>query len=209
MLETLVAKIDEQAPNLPLIFLGDYVDRGPDSAGVLSRLKSLDDTPSRQTTCLMGNHDVMMLDFLDHPEQDGPRWLNYGGIQTLESFGIPPMDQSPTMMRDQLLSKIDPSLLSWLRQRPLIWQSGNIVASHAGGNPNRPIEPNREHSLLWGHPDIHTKPRRDDLWVVHGHFADDEAYIKNNRICVDTRAHRSGQLTAAIISPESVEFIST
>ncbi len=209
LLNELLLSIDETAPEIPLVFLGDYVDRGPDSAGVLPRLKTLEETSDRLIVSLMGNHDVMMLDFLDTPEQEGPRWLKYGGVQTLESFSIDPTEQPMTVLRDQLLTQIDPDLLSWLRQRPLIWQSGNIIASHAGGNPNQPVDPNRGHSLLWGHPDIHTIPRRDGLWMIHGHFAGDEAYVKSARICIDTRAYRSGHLTAAIISTKGVEFLST
>ncbi|SLN32431.1 Serine/threonine-protein phosphatase 1 [Roseovarius albus] len=209
LLEPLLAKIQQNAPDLPLIFLGDYVDRGPDSAGVLARLKSLEETSKQQVVSLLGNHDVMMLSFLDTPEQEGPRWLRYGGEQTLESFGLSTANQSMTTLRDQLLENIDPALLEWLRARPVVWQSGNVIASHAGGNPNRPIEPHRGHSLLWGHADIHTTPRTDGLWMVHGHFAGDEAYVKDGRICIDTRAHSSGVLTAAIISQEGIEFLST
>lgn len=209
LLLNLLKKIDDTTSDLPLVFLGDYVDRGPDSAGVLSKLKSLEETSKRQVITLMGNHDVMMLGFIDTPEEEGPRWLKYGGSQTLESFGIVCAEQSMTSMRDQLLSKIDPALLIWLRNRSLYWQNGNVITSHAGGNPNLPIDPTRGHSLLWGHPDIHTTQRTDGLWVVHGHFAGDEAYVKDGRICLDTRAYRSGILTAAVISPDGIEFLST
>jgi len=73
-------------PDAPRVFVGDYVDRGENSADVLRTLFALKD--DRKVVCLIGNHEDMMLGFIDDPEKKGARWLRYGGLQTLASFGI-------------------------------------------------------------------------------------------------------------------------
>mgnify|MGYP001951770689 CR=1 FL=1 len=87
MLELIDAHIGgTSAADPKLIFVGDYIDLGPDSAVVLTRMKELQEAFPDNVTCLMGNHEKMLLDFLDQPETRGVRWLKNGGLQTLASF---------------------------------------------------------------------------------------------------------------------------
>ncbi|SHM61246.1 serine/threonine protein phosphatase 1 [Roseovarius litoreus] len=207
LLDALIAKLATEAPDLPLVFVGDYVDRGPDSAGVLRRLMELD-PDATGGGCLLGNHEAMMLEFLDTPDSAGRLWMANGGAETLRSFGIAdPEDHPFETLRDRLRAAAGDALLDWLAQRPLIWQSGNVVVSHAGGDPNLPIEPRRGHGLLWGHPHLFDTPRKDGLWMVHGHFILDAPVMKAGRIGIDTGAFQTGRLTAAIIEPGYVRFI--
>ena len=81
------------------VFVGDYVDRGPTSAEVLTRLMTPEGAGG-QVICLMGNHEKMMLDFLDHPIERGRRWLRNGGDRTMESFGV--LDATEKSSDDQL-----------------------------------------------------------------------------------------------------------
>lgn len=207
LLDTLLARLPPESADMPLIFLGDYIDRGPDSAGVLRRLMALDDRDD--VTCLMGNHEAMMLEFLTTPEASGPLWIRNGGDATLRSFGIDPASAPWPELAEALRQSAGGTLLSWLSARPLIWKSGNVVASHAGGDPLAPIEPRRGHGLLWGHPDFLAKPRNDGLWMVHGHYIVDEPRIAQGRISIDTGAYRTDRLTAAIIDVSGVRFVST
>lgn len=87
-----------------LVFLGDYVDRGKRSADVLEYLLGLSLSDPDAVVCLMGNHERMLLDFLDQPQKAGPRWLRYGGIETLESYGITGIDTDAS--KEELLKPV-------------------------------------------------------------------------------------------------------
>lgn len=211
-LSNLLAMLRSDAPGLPLVFVGDYLDRGPDSAGVLRTLHLLE-TENPDVVCLKGNHEAMALEFIDFPESSGRNWLKHGGAQTLDSYGLalpdPEDDTEMVRARDAFLDKAGTSLVTWLRDRPVIWQNGNVVVSHAGGDPSQPIEPRRGHGYLWGHRDFLKKPRQDGLWMAHGHYVTKEASAKTGRIAVDTGAYLTGHLTAAIVEDGNVRFLST
>ncbi len=214
LLVQLLTQIDRSASDLPLVFVGDLVDRGPDSSGVVSRVMSMCEESPENVICLKGNHEAMMLDFVDVPSKSGHVWLRNGGDKTLESFGIEPPanlgdEDILERVRDALLEHVGCDLIHWLRTRPLIWQSGNVAVTHAGGDPAQTLESRRGHGLLWGHRDFLRKTRTDGLWMVHGHYASERASAQNGRISVDTGAYASGTLSAAVIAPGKVEFLST
>lgn len=196
-------------PEDQLIFVGDYIDRGDQSADVL---RMLHDQPD--AVCLMGNHEEMMLKFIDAPAKHGGRWLHYGGLQTLASFGITQIDEAAPVekleqIRDELVKVMGPELLEWLRDLPSYWQSGNVVVTHAGADPQLSIEKQNPKHLRWGHPDFERRRRTDGLWVVHGHTIVDIPWMGAGRINVDTGAHATGRLTVATISDTGVTFNST
>jgi serine/threonine protein phosphatase 1 len=207
-LARLLDRIAAEAPEHQVIAVGDVVDRGEDSAGVLRRLAGRGDV-----LCLMGNHEAMLLEFLDEPERRGPRWLWNGGLQTLASFGVGGVVTSagPEMLRDardRLVDAMGEELIRWIRARPLGCRSGNVAVVHAGADPAHPLEDQDEDVLLWGHPDFMARPRSDGVWVVHGHTILPEPVAESGRIGVDTGAYATGRLTAALIGPGAVEFIS-
>lgn len=204
----LLRGLREDVPDLPVVSVGDLIDRGPDSAGVLD----LADRAGVQ--CLRGNHETMLLEFIDNPASDGPRWLANGGVQTLESFGVtPPGPDAPVdrlcEARDAFLYAIGSTLVDRIRAMPLIWKTGNVAVVHAGPDPRAPLDPSRAHGILWGHPDFFREPRSDGTWIVHGHYARAQPDVAPGRIGIDTTAYQSGMLTAAVISPGSVRFLST
>jgi len=156
----------------------------------------------------------MMLDFLEHPLSSGPRWLRNGGLQTLASFGVSGLTDTTTgpgleTARDALALAMGDGMIKWLKARPLYFQTGNVVVTHAGADPSLAIEDQDEVNLLWGHPDFSRKPRPDGLWIVHGHRIVDTPRAENGVISIDTGAYATNRLTAALIAPDSVEFIST
>lgn len=209
LLESLLGRIEADYPDIPIVCVGDLVDRGEDSATVLRRVHALC-TGSRRVYCLMGNHERMMLDFLDDPEKNGPRWLRYGGLQTLASFKVSyrgPQDLAHAA--DALEAALGTGLLEWLRALPTSWQSGNVAVVHAGANPAKPMSDQSEAALLWGHPEFGKTPRTDGVWVVHGHTIVEGAVTENGLISVDTGAYASGVLTAALIGVDGVTFMST
>lgn len=192
-----------------LVFVGDYIDHGPDSAGVLARLQDLTRDFPDNVTCLMGNHERMMLDFLADPALRGPRWLREGGGATLQSFRISADDLHANAPADnwahaatRLEDALGPQTRAWLEARPLSWSSGNLWAVHAGADPSRQMDAQTARVLLWGHPEFDSVPRGDDAWVVHGHVEHDKPILVDGRICVDTAAWSTGRLTAVAIKPD-------
>ena len=190
-----------------IVFTGDYIDRGPDSARVLSRLRHFSDT-SPSVTCLIGNHEQMMFDFLDDPAAHGRRWLRHGGYSTLESFGLSHKrtQASEACLQDlatDLRTAMGHDTLTWLRQRPLLWYSGNVAVAHAALDPQRDLYNQLPSTLLWGHPLFFNTARQDGLWVAHGHtIVDKPGPTGRGRIAVDTGAYETGRLTGVLILPE-------
>ena len=192
--------------DLPIVCVGDYIDRGDHGAEVLRRLKSRTDI-----TCLRGNHEEMLLAFLDAPQDKGPRWIRNGGLQTLASFGVSGVTQTTAgpelkVAADALRRAMGEALIDWLRLLPLTYRSGNVVAVHAGADPSKPIDAQEPRVLTWGHREFLTKRRRDGLWIVHGHTIFDEATAQDGRISVDTGAYATGRLSVARITAEGVDF---
>jgi len=195
-----------------LLFIGDYIDRGAKSAEVLNRLYTLSQTDSTRTVCLMGNHEKMLLDFIDDPAGRGAMWLRFGGIETLASFGVTGVrEKAPAEdlleVSDALEAALPPKMLSWLKALPLSWHNGNCSGAHAAMNPARAPDDQSERTLLWGHADFMRKQREDGHWVVHGHTIVKKPGIEDGRIAIDTGAYKSGPLTAAVISKGSCRFL--
>ncbi|HEY0214471.1 MAG TPA: metallophosphoesterase family protein [Paenirhodobacter sp.] len=201
LLETLLTRIEAQDHDAQLVFVGDMVDRGPGSQAVLARIRSLS-----RAVALRGNHEQMMLGFLDEPETIGASWLDYGGAQTLDSFGIT-RHVADTQTRDALRNAMPAGLEDWLRSLPCWWRSGNVAVVHAGADPRSQITHQNPRDLIWGHPAFGRFPRRDGLWVVHGHTVVPKPRQSDGVISVDTGAWQGGGLSAALISTQGVEFL--
>lgn len=203
------------AEGLPVVFLGDYVDRGEQSREVLGMLMDATTQDRARITCLMGNHERMLLDVLDAPEIHAARWLRNGGLQTLMSFGVrPPQGQSHDIdalfdMRAALAEAMGEAMIDWLRARPLTWQSGNVWAVHAGADPAQPMAAQEAGVLLWGHSEFRRQPRPDGQWVIHGHSIVAAPQVAGGRIAVDTGAYATGRLTAAFVRAGDVRFVET
>lgn len=200
-----------------LVFVGDYIDHGPDSAGVLARMQDLTRDFPDNVTCLMGNHERMLLDFIADPALRGPRWLREGGAATLQSYRVSAGGLEANAPADawvhaatRLADTLGPDTRGWLEARPLSWSSGNLWAVHAGADPSRQMDAQTARVLLWGHPEFDSVPRGDDAWVVHGHVEQDQPVLVDGRIGLDTAAWSSGRLTAIAIKPDgSHAFLQT
>jgi len=197
-------RLEALLPRLPgrVILAGDLIDRGEHSAGVLDLAMVREDI-----TCLAGNHEAMLLGFLDAPAAEGPRWLRGGGLQTLASFGVGG-DLSPAglpALRDRLALALGEARIAWLRRLPRLWRGGNVAVSHAGPDPSEPPELQDE-ALIWGHPDSGRRPRRDGLWVVHGHVTVPAPRIAGGVIMIDTGAWSGGRLSAVTLGDGPPRF---
>jgi serine/threonine protein phosphatase 1 len=216
---SLLSKILEQIAgakqvNVPIVFMGDYVDRGEDTAGTLDQLYRLSLDRSRPVVFLRGNHEQMLLDFLDAPETTGAFWLNSGGRHSLASYGLLTMksEMKPnefTQLRDRLRAKLGENIEEWLRSLPLSWQSGNIFLSHAGADPTCGLDAQTSHRLLWGTDSAQSVARSDGIWTVQGHVIVESPTVEQGQVFIDTGAYATRKLTAARFDTEGVTFLST
>lgn len=202
------AQTHSDGRRVTIVFLGDYIDRGENSAQVLERLMRLHD---KGAVCLMGNHEASLLDFVDDPVA-ASRWLDFGGLQTLASYGVPlPTGRDRAQLHNAALTlgaRMGPHL-GFLRNALLPHhESGDVVFVHAALAPNRPLPAQREDVILWGDEAFLRTGWRADRLAVHGHYASNDVVSAPGRVCIDTGAFYSGVLTAARLDLD-ISFIST
>jgi serine/threonine protein phosphatase 1 len=194
-----------------LVFVGDYVDRGADSSGVIDQLLRLRANPDYETHLLKGNHEVMFLDFLEDPAAFF-QWAANGGVPTLASYDIDVdamRDQLPAVLRDTAVSAIPDAHLELLRGLESMVVIGDYLFAHAGIRPGVSIEAQAEHDLIWIREPF--LDHQGDLGkvVVHGHTPVPEPDIRSNRVNIDTLAWRNGTLTALVLEGDSRRFLQT
>ena len=194
-----------------LVFLGDLIDRGPDSLGVLSLLYSAQ-KETKRLIVLMGNHESALLESMDGNEAAQQMWLRYGGRETLASFGIDPPDdeEDPQSFAQRLRTAIPGDLVDWLQDLPLYYRSGSYFFCHAGVRPGTPLARQKPEDLLWIREEFLESPADHGAVVVHGHsICGDAVEFATNRINVDTGAYASGILSAVGLEGADRWVIST
>lgn len=193
-----------------IVMLGDYVDRGPKSASVLDWLCAAPPA-GFDRVCLAGNHEAMMLDFLDNPQRDAS-WLTFGGLDTLMSYGISPdrFTRARSKERSEMLyASIPTEHIDLLRSMPGVISFPDTVFVHAGLRPGLPLQAQHDDDLLWIREPFLTAETDNNMIVVHGHTPGTEPVIAGQRICVDTGVYATGVLTALRLSDEPMRFIDT
>jgi serine/threonine protein phosphatase 1 len=195
-----------------LVLLGDYVDRGFQSREVIDVLLGELMSPF-ETYFLKGNHEAAMLQFLSDPGI-GPRWAEYGGAETLVSYGVRP-PRSRTSLQEweqasaELQSRLPDLHRHFLLNLDLSVRIGDYVFVHAGARPGVALEEQREQDLLWIRDEFLEDRGHFGAVIVHGHTPAAQPYRDSRRIGVDTGAYLSGRLTAVRLEGERVDFIST
>lgn len=214
----LIERDDARRPKASaiLVFLGDYIDRGPDSKSVVDRLAG---GPPRgfEWCALKGNHEEMLLTFLDDPFSSRV-WLRNGGGATLLSYGVnraligaaAAMDP-PSLERIGLYLKetMPASHLQFYRSLLPFWRSGDYFFAHAGVRPGAPLNRQAEADLLWIRDPFLEWPRDHGAVVVHGHTPVPAPEDMGNRIGIDTLAWKTGRLTALGLEGSERWFLST
>jgi serine/threonine protein phosphatase 1 len=186
-----------------LLHLGDYVDRGSDSAGVVARLADRMAVPDMPTVNLMGNHEHMMLDAIASGEAEAVElWLANGGTESLLSWGVPrsaqPQDWASYLPVPHLL---------FLRDLAPRHEAGGYLFVHAGVRPGVPLERQSRHDLIWIREPFLSAKGSFGAVVVHGHTPRPEPVVRPNRIGVDTGAVMGGALTCVVLEADQLGFI--
>lgn len=193
-----------------LVFLGDYIDRGPASREVIDQMLALERDGRFEARFLMGNHEEAMLDYLDG-RTSGAGWARFGGAETIRSYGLePPADSSRAAWSDfrpRLAAAVPEEHLDFLRRLELMVAAGRLLFVHAGIRPGVPVERQERRDLLWIRSEFLHAPRADRWLVVHGHTPKDSAYGAPGRLCLDSGAYLSGRLTAALFDGDAVALI--
>jgi serine/threonine protein phosphatase 1 len=196
-----------------LVFLGDYIDRGPDSSLVIEALLELE-WPGFRPVFLMGNHEDAMLEFLDG-DSNGVAWLTYGGLETSISYGVavrrlPVDDESAAELRAALWSAVPHEHVDFMRRCVLSHVVDDYVFVHAGVRPGRPLDQQSRGDLLWIREEFLRAPvALPGRVVVHGHTICDVPQDLGHRIDIDTGAFVSGRLTCLVLRGTSRRFLTT
>jgi serine/threonine protein phosphatase 1 len=189
-------------PHTVLLYLGDYVDRGPDSAGVLDLLLEPPPLPRTEVVTLLGNHEVMMLDACDPQAHPGalPFWLDNGGAATLESYGLDPeaVPQVGALPADHL---------ALLRRCPLSWEAGDYFFVHAGVRPGVALDRQDPFDLVWIREPFLSFAGELPRIVVHGHTPARVPEVRAHRIGIDTGACFGGDLTCLVLEADRMGFL--
>jgi serine/threonine protein phosphatase 1 len=200
MYEGIAAHRNEHSPSdWRIIHLGDNVDRGPGSKGVLDFLIAQSRDP--RVICLAGNHDVCFLDFLAEPDPDGP-FANNGGRQTALSYGVDLdfLDAAAFPSQFEAFRRAVPDAhRQFIEGLRLSSEFGDFFFCHAGIAPDVALDRQEPQDLIWirnkflNHEGLYAKV------IVHGHTPTREPEVRPNRVNVDTGAFASGVLTALVI----------
>jgi serine/threonine protein phosphatase 1 len=216
LLDMLHHKIGEdlsanRPPECHIVYLGDYIDRGHDSCGVLKRLSG--PAPfALKRTLLMGNHEQMLLRFLE----DGSNtalWRQFGGMETLLSYRIDVNAALATPgfpgLGAELANRMPPQHREFLTSLVPSVSIGDYFFCHAGVRPGVALEDQQERDLFWIRDEFLGARTFFGKVVVHGHSPVEKPDFRSNRINIDTAAYLTGRLTCLVLEGEEQRTLST
>lgn len=211
MVEKIKRDAKERNERPRLVFLGDYIDRGPDSPEVLDEICALKRADWCDIEVLMGNHEESMLLFMTTPHV-GPAWVEHGGDATLVSYGLS-LPQGRTRedwegLSEAFKAAVPQRHVDLLETMKVTFQSADYLFVHAGVKPGVPLADQDRSAFLWIRQEFLNSKKSCEYVVVHGHTP--EPAIANDpwRIGLDTGAYATGVLSAVRLSDTEREFIS-
>jgi serine/threonine protein phosphatase 1 len=216
LLEELLAKIHADlqhrpAPRVLLVFVGDLIDRGPNSAQVIDRLRTYR-RPGIRPVFILGNHEEVLLRIIDGDRSLMSSWLQFGGLQCLQSYGVDPASlrgRASAELVDTIRAAIPSEDVEFLRGFVDSCRFGDYLFVHAGIRPGVALEQQRQSDLRWIREPFLFDDTDHGFVVVHGHTISSEVEERQNRIGIDTGAYRSGVLTALAIEGSERRLLAT
>jgi len=205
---------EKPVQRMVVVYLGDYVDRGPHSYAVVELLVK---EPLRarlanlETVHLLGNHEALLLGFLENPDITEV-WFMNGGDVTLRSYGVDPWqsaasDNFAQGLRRAFLNRVPPSHLSFLRNLPLSHEEGDYLFVHAGVRPGIALGAQEAEDLIWIREEFLNSDEDFGRVIVHGHTPQRNPQSRANRIGIDTGAVYGGKLTSVVLEGTERRFI--
>ena len=178
------------------VFLGDYIDRGPDSRLTLDLL--IERSRRGNTIFLKGNHEAFLAEVFRDPSRT-PHWLQVGGLETLISYGLSPSlnpnQEEQHALISGLFSAMPPEHHKFLSRLRLEFSCGDFFFVHAGVRPGVPLSLQRETDMLWIRDDFLQSNTNFGKYIIHGHTPVRRAELLSNRANIDTGAYATGNLT--------------
>ncbi len=211
LLAEMIARIDDDRRRRPVsyaieIYLGDYIDRGGQSKDVIDILCRR--LVYRNAICLRGNHEALLESFLEDADAF-QAWLNLGGYQTLQSYGLyaDPADYAPEVWRNALHTTFPRTHSLFLQCLRNTYRCGDYLFVHAGIRPGVPLAQQTQEDMTWIRSEFLTSSKDHGCVVVHGHTPVARPEIHGNRINIDTGAVHSGALTCVALEGSSILFL--
>ncbi|HTE15693.1 MAG TPA: metallophosphoesterase family protein [Burkholderiales bacterium] len=211
LLDRIVSHSEAAPANNVLVFLGDYIDRGANSQGVIERLVSIRKyLPGWKVVPLRGNHEQAALQFLGDPNFYC-NWRSYGAAETLLSYGVMPprfaREADYIRARDDFASKCPHEHLQFISQLQHYHVEDDYLFVHAGVRPGVALWDQLPEDLLSIREDFLLHRKNFGRMIVHGHTPAPLPVKLPNRICIDTGAHATGRLTAIVLEGENQSFL--
>ncbi len=209
LLKGVLEKIDKDMQKRPdientsLIFLGDYIDRGPDSKKVIDEFTK-DKKDNIQRIYIKGNHEDTLLQFIENPSVLDS-WQHYGGLETLYSYGVDMrlVQKGNEAVRDAFLSALPEKHFKFYHDLPTSFLLGDYFFCHAGIKPDVPLDQQEDEDLMWIRNEFLQSTEDYQKVIVHGHTPVKAPEIWKNRINIDTGAYASGKLTCLRLEGET------
>ena len=196
MLKVIDADVARSRPRHAIeVFLGDYIDRGPDTRATLDML--VERGRRGNVVFLKGNHEAFLVRVFDDPSLF-ENWIAVGGTQTLTSYGLAPPNlkrEEPASILRELIRAMPREHLEFLDNLRLSFSCGDFFFVHAGVRPGVPLSEQSEHDLLWIREEFLTSEEQFGKYIVHGHTPVRRAEFLANRVNIDTGAYATGNLT--------------
>ena len=212
LLKKLFARIDADLQEDPIadpihVFLGDYIDRGRDSAAVLDLL--IERASAHKMTFLKGNHELYLTEFLENPRILSA-WAQYGALPTLSSYGLTPTINANFQQQVELAARLGAAMPDshrhFLTNLKPCFVCGDFFFVHAGVRPSTPLARQVEDDLFWIRDDFLLHEEPFEKIIVHGHTPVREPDVRKNRINIDTGAYATGRLTCLKLEQDKNSF---
>ncbi len=220
LLDRLLGAIAEDARaasfgKVVVVFLGDLIDRGPDSRAVIERVAAgppaSGPLAGARYVCLRGNHEDILMEFLADFSV-GPRWFRNGGLEAIRSY-VGEVDSGLAHDYPQLQRRLYKAMpahhLRFLSSMPTRHEEGDYLFVHAGVMPGIALDRQDPYDLMWIREPFLSAREARTMMVVHGHTITENPEERRNRIAIDTGAYRTGRLTALVLDSAERRFIST
>lgn len=195
-----------------IVYLGDYIDRGYESKGVVANLV---ESPMEgfDHVFLVGNHDEALLSFLDGTE-GSEAWLDYGGAETIYSYGVRILKnvrgvEKRELIRENLIKLIPKRHLLFFKKLEHFWRFDKYFFVHAGVDPDNPLNKQNPKDMVRIREKFLNSEANLGAIIIHGHTISEQPVVTKNRIGVDTGAYVSNQLTAVVLEGDRYRFLAT
>ena len=205
-----VIALEHDAAQVAVVWLGDYVDRGWQPLQTLDLVAAGLGQPGVEEIRLLGNHEVYLVEAATGEDLSLPRllnWWRFGGEETLKTLAPDARIEDPLELAEALNEALGPERLAFLQGLILQRRIGDYLFVHAGLHPDRPLDGQTEHDMLWiREPFLSGRDWHHPVAVVHGHTPEGPTVLAH-RIGVDSGVFASGRLTAVELSGSRLRFI--